>query len=60
MVDARNAEIYQCIDEINEEAESPWRAIKVTVPQGFIDPWAGVLGMYRPADDDKDFMRDHQ
>eukprot|EP00973_Karenia_brevis_P006852 929708-Karenia_brevis.AAC.1 len=39
MVDARSAEIYQCMDEISEEAESHWRAVEVTIPQGFTDPW---------------------
>eukprot|EP00973_Karenia_brevis_P095177 12426067-Karenia_brevis.AAC.1 len=58
MVDARSAEIYQCMDVINEEAESHWRAVEVTIPKGFTDPWVRTFGTYRPEDDDKDFMCD--
>eukprot|EP00973_Karenia_brevis_P073975 10281314-Karenia_brevis.AAC.1 len=60
MVDARNMEIHIIMDEINEEAESHLRAVQVTIPQGFTDPWLRNFGTYRPEDDDIDFMCDPQ
>eukprot|EP00973_Karenia_brevis_P070660 9822973-Karenia_brevis.AAC.1 len=58
MLQARSMEIQSIVDEINEEAERHWRVVEVTIPQGFTDPWAKILGTYRPEDDDKDVMCD--
>eukprot|EP00973_Karenia_brevis_P032076 4425224-Karenia_brevis.AAC.1 len=58
MADARNMEMQIIMDEINEEAESDWRAVEVTIPQGFTDPRVRHFGTYRPEDDDIDFMCD--
>eukprot|EP00973_Karenia_brevis_P052898 7352032-Karenia_brevis.AAC.1 len=43
MVDmTRNTPVSKAIDEINLDAESFWRAIEVTVPDGFKDPWERI------------------
>eukprot|EP00973_Karenia_brevis_P014747 2013677-Karenia_brevis.AAC.1 len=53
-------EVQIRMDEINQEAESHWRAVEVTVAPGFTDPWVRHFGTYRPEDDDIDFMTDPQ
>eukprot|EP00973_Karenia_brevis_P075791 10529706-Karenia_brevis.AAC.1 len=56
----RNSSVFRVIDEINKEAESYWRAIEVTVPESFKDPWERDFGQYRPEDDDLDGICDPQ
>eukprot|EP00973_Karenia_brevis_P091618 12408359-Karenia_brevis.AAC.1 len=54
----RNTPVLQAVDEINLEAATFWRAIEVTFPEGFKDPWARDFGSHRPEDDHLGFICD--
>eukprot|EP00973_Karenia_brevis_P054420 7561802-Karenia_brevis.AAC.1 len=42
------------------EANNYWRAIEVTLPEGFVDPWQATLGDYMPEDDCIEYMCGYQ
>eukprot|EP00973_Karenia_brevis_P009111 1233770-Karenia_brevis.AAC.1 len=39
------------MQRIEQEANNQWRAVEVTVREGFVDPWQSTLGDYVPEDD---------
>eukprot|EP00973_Karenia_brevis_P056163 7810621-Karenia_brevis.AAC.1 len=52
----RNAALIQARQSIEIQAENQWRALEVTVPDGFVNPWRQRLGDYDPADECLKYM----
>eukprot|EP00973_Karenia_brevis_P038046 5245698-Karenia_brevis.AAC.1 len=53
---ARNAVLIQARQTIQIQADDQWRAIEVTAPDGFVEPWQDRLGDYDPEHECYEYM----
>eukprot|EP00973_Karenia_brevis_P069131 9609659-Karenia_brevis.AAC.1 len=51
----REEALLVMIQQITAQADQQWRAIEVSIPTGFVDPWED-LGKYDPCYEEREFF----